>query len=1646
MSLQQKIIETVRLRGGAIRLDGTPNPESAEVLGDLHNAVEKLAKEIYSKKSHFIFELIQNAEDNDYASDAKPTLKFVLLPDDPTDTANSEGCLCVFNNETGFAENNVRAISKIGKSTKTDSGASGFIGEKGIGFKSVFQITSSPHIFSNGFQFKFIDHDPVSTLGYIVPYWIDETPEIIQFHDEYTTTLLLPLRRGSYNEVKDELEKFEAETILFLSKLHQLEVRTDDSHIHIKKQLNGQVCTLTTRENDDEFSAEFWIEKKTFNRPSEVEEEKRPESEHHEREISVAFPLTTVTGKEKVFAYLPTEEFPGLPFFINADFLLSSSRESILKENAWNQWLFEKTVEVAANGVIAMLGNPDIGSKAYRFVPLEKDIAAGHETFHSLVKSIQELISGVPCIRSENGELHRSVNSRLMPPKYRSIIGDDLPRFFDDLHLAERAANEFKARLKPLGLESVQQSDLEDIFDDREWVQNKDVEWCAMTLLFLRSEAESNRAKRKKVVFGGPQPYKMNLGKFAIVPATNGQKYRGAKLFMPLSDDHQKSLARIPSDLRDDLTTIDQEIIQALEKLEADREILTEEFEVQNFSLSNFISKTMLATLNDEDRKVSIEYLKRSIRFCIDCWDELEENGEVDILEDLPLLLENDDVVDPHAIEDREIVTPRTWDKETGWQLVFDDADHKVRYAVLSDFYQSIHSEQVEAYFEAINATEFPSPELVEYSSGTIGLASPSYAREVRKDFFNSNKFRTTWDNKNTKIVKTFKPPAILSNPKSLTKRNAFVRWLNHYIESQYDISLDEAKFRWFYYDLNSQQGKSEFRHVLISSSWVKTSQGLKPPGQVFVNDPNLRQWFKDKLAFLEDDFDDQIIDQLGIKKTATTEDLLDYLEELSNVGSTEPPKEIYKYLDEYSDEDLSEVFSEKPIIFTSENGGKWLSSKKVFWKDGSAALNDAFGWLENDYPNLRDFFVDKLGVKESIGVNAYADRWLSLQDTNDQLTVETFLNRGFTELRLGHEELEGIDFKEQCLLWSLDRDWQSPESIYINDSAPLFSLFKDDLYFVWTPKNITRSRLERFFDWLNVKPISSSVTFDISDDRDSKQSEENYYFNEHSTELIARLVSSDDREDRGDFEELIETGKLHALLTLIEFEIEHLSIDATVQDRSHQISDKSAFIDWRTNRAFICLNSDPDDVRDDLAEAVARHISGRQYKKMMPFLKDILTVRTKGRRQKLRNNYDWGFHGDHRKHFSNLKKEIEQSPTFKISAPLLNTSEIPDAPNYETAGNPEHVTNDLSSKEVAPTESIDPTDETNESGTSPSTASTSAETIPERSDDPNEPKSNSLGNGTIPNGKLHSPSAATARSGDPLSSPRYPSVSSGTNGSRVGKSRSAGRARTLNYAKRNRMISYVSPNDSRERDSQADAELASVRKKLGDRGEQIVVEHLRAKGYLAEKMPENNPGFDIEAIHPQTGELLYFEVKSLAGLWDGQGVTISQTQYDWARHYGESYFLAIVENLNNPPHSSPVYIQDPVSKINSYAFDVNWRKISTNVSSIIPPSGAESSVESLIAETDSDIGKEIIEFCEQTGLDLPEIGGDICNADGRVILDNIEMVWEEYTFGVYIADSMANDDFGKAANWAFLPDNDIKGVKSKLQEFLDIDIEDRTA
>ena len=75
----------------------------------------------------------------------------------------------------GFQEKNICALCDVGRTTKQQ--ALGYIGQKGIGFKSVFKITDAPQIHSGGFHIAF-DLGSNSSLGYILPTWLGGAPVV----------------------------------------------------------------------------------------------------------------------------------------------------------------------------------------------------------------------------------------------------------------------------------------------------------------------------------------------------------------------------------------------------------------------------------------------------------------------------------------------------------------------------------------------------------------------------------------------------------------------------------------------------------------------------------------------------------------------------------------------------------------------------------------------------------------------------------------------------------------------------------------------------------------------------------------------------------------------------------------------------------------------------------------------------------------------------------------------------------------------------------------------------------------------------------------------------------------------------------------------------------------------------------------------------------------------------------------------------------------------------------------------------------------------------------------------------------------------------------------------------------------------------
>ena len=175
---------------------------------DAMDGFKKLLTVLYSDKVHFIYELLQNAED------ARATeVQFVL---------NADRLEFEHNGDRLFNIKDVESITNIGSSTKADTKADDVtsIGEFGIGFKAVFAYTSTPEIESGNFHFRIHDMFVPDTDG-LAPGTLGEkqTRFVFPFDNPDKSS------EKASEEIETKLRQLNENALLFLSNIRKIEYR-----------------------------------------------------------------------------------------------------------------------------------------------------------------------------------------------------------------------------------------------------------------------------------------------------------------------------------------------------------------------------------------------------------------------------------------------------------------------------------------------------------------------------------------------------------------------------------------------------------------------------------------------------------------------------------------------------------------------------------------------------------------------------------------------------------------------------------------------------------------------------------------------------------------------------------------------------------------------------------------------------------------------------------------------------------------------------------------------------------------------------------------------------------------------------------------------------------------------------------------------------------------------------------------------------------------------------------------------------------------------------------------------------------------------------------------------------------------------------
>ncbi len=370
---------TARRRSDARALD------SYTFQGVKASVVEK-----YTDQAHFIYELLQNADDVEATR-----ARFILYEDRLVFAHDGTRRFSVTDPDTEKEDQvqqtlgDINAICAIGGSSK--AGGEATIGKFGMGFKAVFRYTATPRIYDPQVCFQIEQ--------FIVPVLLlEDEPE----RREGETLFVLPFDQpglppeAAWRDIREKLYALD-HPLLFLSHLRRIDFTIGDQSGRYERSalcvrrwgdLTAEKLRLVQSSRDGTLSEEqLWL----FSRAP--KREKGP---------CVGFFLDEdgrlAPKDHTAFCFFSTIEQTGLHFLVHAPFLLNESREGILAGARHNEQMVEALARLSAEALLRLKeigqedGRPLIDDGIFQIVPWDESPLqrAGRLSFKPIYDAIRE--------------------------------------------------------------------------------------------------------------------------------------------------------------------------------------------------------------------------------------------------------------------------------------------------------------------------------------------------------------------------------------------------------------------------------------------------------------------------------------------------------------------------------------------------------------------------------------------------------------------------------------------------------------------------------------------------------------------------------------------------------------------------------------------------------------------------------------------------------------------------------------------------------------------------------------------------------------------------------------------------------------------------------------------------------------------------------------------------------------------------------------------------------------------------------------------------------------------------------------------------------------------------------------------------------
>ncbi|MCS3799091.1 DUF3883 domain-containing protein [Niastella sp. OAS944] len=352
--------------------------------------------------------------------------------------------LIISNKGNPFQVGGIKSLMLANLSTKISAG---YIGNKGLGFRSILNwakkveirsngclITFSPEIATDVFenQLKLSEQEKqdirkkYGLTQQTIPLPILAVPSIeeIELTNEWTTSIEIKYYKDFEEDIHSQLKELKEEILLFLNNIQSINIQENEGSIVLgsQKELTADYEIIQIKEKK-------WRVFSLSNVLPDIYQDKSKE-EKQSYNLKVAFQENLSDNYKKLFNFFPTQVSISLPAIIHGTFELNSSRNH-LNDSKKNEYILKELVELLRHCAI-FLTKEKVDWRPYKLLtPVSKSSDSKLiEDFYTRLEDIKKTESIYPCIYNHYNDL---INVVYYSEEFNGFMQQHFGQYFPEM-------------------------------------------------------------------------------------------------------------------------------------------------------------------------------------------------------------------------------------------------------------------------------------------------------------------------------------------------------------------------------------------------------------------------------------------------------------------------------------------------------------------------------------------------------------------------------------------------------------------------------------------------------------------------------------------------------------------------------------------------------------------------------------------------------------------------------------------------------------------------------------------------------------------------------------------------------------------------------------------------------------------------------------------------------------------------------------------------------------------------------------------------------------------------------------------------------------------------------------------------------------